>query len=275
MYERADLAEKPRLPDDAVHRLMSEAWEQSSRSLATRTTVPDVLDFSKNDPLSKQTPERVLSPVPIGSVRTEFNQRITQELRSLPNYLQDALKDYQIYTSVQPGEYINEARNHGIQIEAEDRQQLRGHVAFTDRLAHTQNFSEYMTPQELSWHPFAFEGMFNFRGTVAHEAEHAWDERLGDSSQTDPEFDRRYQLGVDRLMSVNTPETIGWLTNYVVFDDQGNLKSGPGKAELFADLGAMALTGEAANKFVDTGLLRALFRVLNEYCEPRFKSGKR
>lgn len=150
--------------------------------------------------------------------------------------------------------------------------QVRAHMALTDGISHVQNFSEYVFIKELG-KAIRFEQVNNLRGTVAHESEHAWDNKLGNPSKNDPEFDRLYQLGVERLKEVPDHD-LAWLTTYVVRDVQGKVNANPGKEELFADLGALAVTGEVSNKNVDPLLLKSVFRELNEYVEPKFKRGK-
>ncbi len=189
----------------------------------------------------------------------------------MPENLKEALKGFQIYTSQHPQEFINEARNHSIQLSTDERNNLRERIAGTSASDKVQNFSEFAFLPEAG-KAVRFEDLLNFRGTAAHEALHALNAEKGFIAENDPQFDELYKLAVDRIMELNTPETLGWLSKYIVHDKNGKLVPDAGKEELFCDLGAAILVGEAAPKHVDTPLLQSLFRELNEYMSAKFRS---
>ncbi len=230
--------------------------------------------FGSPDALQgKCRPETVLSPTPIGRVEPSFNQRIQDAIRTLPENLKGALKGFQIYTSQHPQEFVNEARNHNIQFTSDERDNIRTHIAATCFEDRVQNFSEsFFLPETRETR--RFDELFNLKGTVAHEALHALNAKQGFLAEEDPKFDELYMLAVKRIMDVNKPEELGWLSRYIVHDKDGNLVPDKGKEELFCDLGAAILVGEVAPKLVETPLLQSLFTELNEYMSARFRSNQ-
>lgn len=219
---------------------------------------------------SKQDSSKQISVRSMGA-SDEFTRQVQEALRSLPKYLQDLEVEFQIYVTPHPEAFLLELRNHGVDLDLQSRNQLREHIAETDVVGRLQNFSERFYIPEAR-RTFEFQELYDIKGTAAHEGLHIWDEQLK-VTETDIEFDRLYRKGVERIMTVNSPESLGWLANYVKFDKSGNLLQ-DGKEELFADLGAIAITGGPANKLVDSNTLKFLFRELNKYVEPKFKTGK-
>ncbi len=216
--------------------------------------------------------QRVLSPEPIGRVSKEFTNLIQSELRSLRPILQEALEPFKISTSQTPADYINEMRNHpGAATDPGTRTEMSMHSAMTDADHHLQNFSEIFRIPDAN-RTFRFDELFNLRGTVAHEAEHALDGKIGYPSQNDPEFDRLYRIGAERITAMRGKDNLESMAPYIVYDEKGDLVPGPGKSELFADLAAIDTVGEPANKLVNVPLLKEGFKELNEYIKTKIEN---
>lgn len=207
---------------------------------------------------------------PLGASK-QFDDMVNLSLRSLPQKLQNALNGYSIYTSSLPDQFLLELRNRGISVELDERNEVRKNAAMTQEQLRLQNFSE--------WHKNPYSGrymnfgeLYNLRGTIAHEAEHALDNELGQPSQLDAVFDQLYQQDVAAICSQH-PDALQYLGHFVVVDQHGNLDAAAGKREIFAELGAILHVGESSNRVIPAEYILAFFPRLSQYVKQQIAAG--
>ena len=201
-------------------------------------------------------------------------------VKSLPSKLQNVMKGYEIFTARTADDLINHHRNRMdlAVTDPDTRNGFRSHYAVTDVEGHSQAFVEWIkSPFENRY--VHFSEQMNARGTAAHEAEHANDAALGKPSQNDPEFDRLYRQEANKVLSgTRDLSDLGWLDYYIRAnngsDGQIELNAPPGKTELFAELAAVAVTGETSSKNVTAQDLVAYFPETYKYVRSKIQSGE-
>lgn len=173
---------------------------------------------------------------------------------------------------------MSEMRNHGMPSDIEQRKETRDHFALTDTGNKVQAFTEWVkSPVDSPFHgrQVHFTERQNMRGTVAHEAEHANDEKLGNPSLKDPEFDRLYQEDVRNALSkVKDISELGEFGYYIRPVPNSSDLDPQGKVEAFAELGAAILTGETASPNISVEALRAVFPKTMEYEQGKIRRGE-
>lgn len=244
--------------------------------LAQASIGGDTVTDATNATSEAHSVERVLSTIRLGRATPAFDQDVQSALRSLPKQLKEALLPYQIYTCQIPEDFINECRNHpGVSIkQVEERNSVRGHFALTDTDNHLQGFSE--------WHRNPFAGRLvhiseiaNVRSTVFHEAEHTLDAKLGRPSCNDPEFERRYQLGLARVRSqALTEEERAFVGIFAPPEGSEEEEFNYSKGEAMAEFGAYFHTGRMGNRQIPAQRVLALFPELAQYVNQKVQAGE-
>ena len=189
------------------------------------------------------------------------------------------MKEYEINGAKTMDDLIAHNRNRSdlAITDLDTRNEFRHHFAVTDTQARAQTFIEWQkSPVDSPYHGkyVHFTEMMNLRGTAAHEAEHANDEHLGYPSLKDPEFDRLYQEEAGQaLEQVKASPDLEFLSYYARIGADGKLDPPAGKQELFAELGAIAVTGEMADKASAKDLV-ANFPKTYKYVYDKIQSGE-
>lgn len=225
-------------------------------------------------------PDRLVRPLALNSSR-QFTTAVEDTISSLPPNLRNLLKPYQIFTARTADDFLLQLRNNAEQsvVDPDSRSEVRSHPAMTDSELKLQAFIEWQKSPKDS--PFGgryvhFTETHNLKGTVAHEAEHANDAYLGHPSQNDSEFDRLYKEEAGKVLdNIISPNQLGWLAYYIRLNqDSKRLEPEKGKEELFAELGAIVITGEAAAKNVNPQVLVDLFPKTYQYLKGKIQSGE-
>ncbi|MBS1955823.1 MAG: hypothetical protein JST89_16685 [Cyanobacteria bacterium SZAS-4] len=273
------MADEPGQKLDApkIHPLDDPLQKRSAeKALIASTIGSDTVTDATTATTGERSVERVLSTIRLGQPTPAFEQDVQSALRSLPKQLKEALLPYQIYTSQIPEEFINECRNHpGVSIkEVEERNNVRGHFALTDTENHLQGFSE--------WHKNPTAGRLvhiseiaNVRSTIFHEAEHALDAKLGHPSSNDPEFERRYQLGLARVRSqALTEDERNFISIFAPPKGSDEEEFNYSKSEAMAEFGAYFHTGSMGNRLIPAQRVLALFPELAQYVNQKVQAGE-
>lgn len=225
-------------------------------------------------------PDRLVRPLALNSSR-QFTTAVVDAISSLPPNLRKLLKPYQIFTARTADDFLLQLRNSAEQsvVDPDSRNEVRSHPAMTDSELNLQAFIEWQKSPKDS--PFGgryvhFTETHNLKGTVAHEAEHANDAYLGHPSQNDSEFDRLYKEEAGKVLdNIISPNQLGWLAYYIRLNQDGkSLEPEKGKEELFAELGAIAITGEVAAKNVNPQVLVDFFPKTYQYLKSKIQSGE-
>lgn len=233
----------------------NEASRATEIAAKTSThAINEVLSTWRKPPPQDGKLEPHLKPINVGADRT-FADAVEKAENMLPNDLKQVMFNYDIYTVKIGDQFLYEMSQHpGKKVDFDNQEAVREHIAGTDPEHHTQYFAEWergqMDPKTGRFEMHDFPSAYDLLGTVAHEAEHALDVKLGRPSQNDPDFDNAYdQDALTIAKEFGDAKHMGYLTGFVHLDPRTNspIMKEVGKSELFAELGAIVKTGHSSS----------------------------